>query len=61
MIPKSGTGFRIRSCFINKLGRDGDSKKSRPALADFAAAAGWSDQPKSLQINEDAGLQKFLR
>jgi hypothetical protein len=32
MIPKSGTGFRKRSCSNNKLERDDDSKKSHPAL-----------------------------
>src|SRR5258708_29704619 len=33
MIPKSGNGFRKRSCSSNKLERDDDSKKSHPALA----------------------------
>ena len=33
MIPKSGNGFRKRSCFNNKVERDDDSKKSHPALA----------------------------
>ncbi len=32
MIPKSGNGFRKRSCSNNKVERDDDSKKSHPAL-----------------------------
>src|SRR5580704_15200380 len=37
MIPKSGYGFRKRSCSTNKLKRDADSKKSHPALDPFSA------------------------
>src|SRR5712664_3246036 len=33
MIPKSGNGFRKRSCSSNKVERDDDSKKSHSALA----------------------------
>src|SRR6266853_882809 len=32
MIPKSGNGFRKRSCSNDKVERDDDSKKSHPAL-----------------------------
>src|SRR6267143_907462 len=60
MIPKSGTGFRKRSCSSNKLERDDDSKNSHPALgaAAFAPAAPLHGQSwKELSVNWQADVK----
>src|SRR5215469_1193654 len=56
MIPKKpapakagvDTGFRIRSCSINKLERDDESKRSHPALGRASRGAGDMRDVKEL-------------
>src|SRR5258706_4624788 len=63
MIPKSGHGFRKRSCSNNKVERDDDSKKSHPALGTRVTIVRPSDQ--SLQRlprpgTELLGIQRIV-
>ena len=55
MIPKSGNGFRKRSCSNNKVERDDDSKKSHPALVRRAAVRRLCDPLDPARSSDSRG------